>query len=386
MSSSSGLKLHDMIICINGKSISNLTMAELLIEFDVCGPEMMLVVSRFDIKKDANRELTTLEDLAMDWNDIGAGATRGRIFSSENDYNSGELCELDDQHGVQSSDKEGFDMDGAESGPNLVDSRNNTAKTGSQLTRDEESDVPRRLPALAHHESLSKALPKVSLSKAAESGCRKCILELKTGIKGTQSHCPSCPRKKRKQRSSEQESIHECAQTCKMGKKYGILTVHPKACGNVKPNNIIRKQPATRYKKQLDDQSDDENDILPSRRLSIKDNNFTALQENAEIETEVPMERRENNPRAKDWIDNYSSSSSNAEEECESHDDENPWLGCVCGKTHPHPIKVFWIQCESCDAWYNVAEECVGFDELTAENIDKWCCWACEPPVAGLGL
>ena len=64
---SPGLKLHDMIICINGKSIGSLTMAELLIEFDICGPEMMLVVSRFDIEEmGASQELTTLEDLAMD--------------------------------------------------------------------------------------------------------------------------------------------------------------------------------------------------------------------------------------------------------------------------------------------------------------------------------
>ena len=73
-------------------------------------------------------------------------------------------------------------------------------------------------------------------------------------------------------------------------------------------------------------------------------------------------------------------------DDCEGDDDENPWLGCVCGKTHPRPIKVFWVQCEICEAWYNVAEECVGFDGRTAEKMDKWCCWACDPPVDGLGL
>jgi hypothetical protein len=248
----------------------------------------------------------------------------------------------------------------------------------------------------------SKVVPIVSLSKAAESGCKKCKLELKTGIKGSQSHCPSCPRKG-KQRSSKKDSIHECAQICRIAKKHlidssleeknrqmecdGNLTVHDlQACGNFKPNKIIRKHPATRYQKQLDNQSDDECDILPIRRLSIKDSNDSALQQNAETATEVPIEKRDNNLPSNDWIDNDSSSLSIAEDECESHDDENPWLGCVCGKTHPHPIKVFWVQCESCDAWYNVAEECVGFDELAAENIDKWCCWACDPPVAGLGL
>ena len=61
----------------------------------------------------------------------------------------------------------------------------------------------------------------------------------------------------------------------------------------------------------------------------------------------------------KDWFDDDSSSSSIADDDCEGDDDENPWLGCVCGKTHPRPIKVFWVQCEICEAWYNVAEECL---------------------------
>ena len=81
-----------------------------------------------------------------------------------------------------------------------------------------------------------------------------------------------------------------------------------------------------------------------------------------------------------------SACSSDADEYEGAEDDENPWLGCVCGKTHPHPIKVFWIQCEGCDAWYNVAQECVGFDANVAEKLEDWCCWTCDPPVAGLGL
>ncbi len=56
----------------------------------------------------------------------------------------------------------------------------------------------------------------------------------------------------------------------------------------------------------------------------------------------------------------------------------------VCGRTHPHPITVFWLQCETCDAWYNVAEECVGFNQAGAEKLDDWHCWSCSPPVAGL--
>ena len=91
---STGLKVHDMIICINGKSIGSMTLPELQIELDVCGSEMLLVVSRFDIQEtDSLSELTTLEDLAMDWSDIGAGAVlKTNKVSFEDDRSSGDIC------------------------------------------------------------------------------------------------------------------------------------------------------------------------------------------------------------------------------------------------------------------------------------------------------
>jgi hypothetical protein len=62
-------------------------------------------------------------------------------------------------------------------------------------------------------------------------------------------------------------------------------------------------------------------------------------------------------------------------------DDPNPWLGCVCGEIHASENrksdKMFWIQCESCKAWYDVAENCVGFTEVEAVKIINWHCEAC---------
>jgi hypothetical protein len=355
-----------MIICINGKSIGSLTMTELLIELDVCGPDMMLVVSRFDIQgTDANRELTTLEDLAMDWNDIGAGATleRNRV-SFEDDCNSGDHSELEDQPDAQGDEKDDSQTYGAESEFSIprVDNTHASVKTGPQpaLARDENSDTPMRLPVPTRH---------ASLSEAAESGCRKCNLELKTGIKGSQAHCPSCPRKK-KQRFSKRDNIHECTQPCEIGKKH---------VGPMKRDKINLPS------KDLSDDDSSSSSTAEDECEGDDDENPSSV-DDAAMESEASMKRNKINLPSKDSYDNDSSSSSTAEDECEGDDDENPWLGCVCGKTHPHPIKVFWIQCESCDAWYNVAEECVGFDEHTAEKIDKWCCWACNPPVAGLGL
>jgi len=65
------------------------------------------------------------------------------------------------------------------------------------------------------------------------------------------------------------------------------------------------------------------------------------------------------------------------------NDDDEAWLGCVCGEIHPEPIRVFWIQCDDCRSWYNVAPICVGFKELEASSVGSWVCRGCGDSVAG---
>ena len=62
-----------MIISVNGKSVGGMTEAEFQIELDICGSEVMLVVSRYDVDKESsNYGENTLSEIGMDWNDIGA--------------------------------------------------------------------------------------------------------------------------------------------------------------------------------------------------------------------------------------------------------------------------------------------------------------------------
>jgi hypothetical protein len=53
----------------------------------------------------------------------------------------------------------------------------------------------------------------------------------------------------------------------------------------------------------------------------------------------------------------------------------------VCGVKHPPSrLNTFWIQCESCNSWYHVAKECIGFDDEQANLPDfVWNCLACVP-------
>lgn len=62
-----------------------------------------------------------------------------------------------------------------------------------------------------------------------------------------------------------------------------------------------------------------------------------------------------------------------------SEDDGNAWFGCVCGEIHKNPVPVFWVQCDHCGSWYNVANECVRLSEREVERMPSWRCWGCPP-------
>ena len=62
-------------------------------------------------------------------------------------------------------------------------------------------------------------------------------------------------------------------------------------------------------------------------------------------------------------------------------DDGRPWHGCVCGQSHSLSDNVYWILCEGCNEWYEVATNCVGFDkEAASKDKNPWFCWICKPP------
>lgn len=84
-----------------------------------------------------------------------------------------------------------------------------------------------------------------------------------------------------------------------------------------------------------------------------------------------------NESPAANGVEKMVESSSN--EKCiEWSDDENPWLGCICGQIHEPPIKVFWIQCDCCDSWFSCNSDCLGFNQKEANTMKKWECPSCD--------
>ena len=482
--SSSGLKLHDMIICVNGKSVGSMTMPELIIELDVCGPEMMLVVSRFDIKESiagGNKESMTLEDLAMDWTDIGRSSNNNnsslkrKRVSFENEQlgssSSGDKkfemnvgrthLQNDERVGSQFNDDEE-----KESEYSVGQVENRIAKNDWQspmrevldasmekthrkqavahpvpnrrimsgggekrYTNDDDSDeeeddnvhnskyskkVAHFVPK--HHESIdrekthdddedmqiskSKKWPLRGISKPDKHDC--------VGGSGAAVKWKEHPGNvKYKQTIEDNHDSYKAPSTEKGALSMEIvqewraldppgrflkLNKQTKLYDDIgdkeankkvtqsfsnksrdESNNASKKKTTTnRYQKQFEEESsDDESEILPKRKRAVH-------------------KRKVVQPSIKDDDDDSVVNSDNDNDDNQQWKDGNgeddPWLGCVCGQTHPRPIKVFWVQCEGCDAWYNVAEECVGFDADAAEDLDEWRCWACDPPVEGMGL
>lgn len=476
---STGLKVHDMIICINGKGIGSMTLPEFQIELDVCGSEMLLVVSRFDIQEtDSLRELTTLEDLAMDWSDIGAGATiKTNRVSFEDDRSSGDICEQKiqmNEGGVELAKHVGSICESAGTGrhPSL----------GSY----EEADIFKCLPVTAHqtvntcvdktsHPPLKKKsnkyLTKQDIMKGAASGCNKCKQELEAGVKKRERHCLSCPNaggKKEVENSSQNKIMGQlmtvsnpianhqfidnfdlldfsstelasnyrivadnfdssllvqgqlvafCATRDKTATrrwvvgKISALNVDKFHWARVKEYSNREYVFATNVMARLNYGKEwhfvagygEEGGLVPPPRLHssslVDDTSWLCHNRNCGRSNHASKKRcsdcyswkgdsatarttkKKPVSRYQKQLEELSNDGSDISsgDDCDAFDDdENPWLGCVCGNSHPKPIQVFWIQCESCDAWYNVAEECVGFNEEAAGTIDKWSCPACS--------
>ena len=517
---SASLKLHDMIICINGKSVGSMTMPELIIELDVCGPEMMLVVSRFDIAESIagrDKESMTLEDLAMDWNDIGDGSSslKRKRVSFENSKSNSRRDELDLQpslhqlHLNDEAESEG-NVSRLEGGHNvskdkwLTSTFEKAKKSVAPAKQPSKPEPAAKIPSKKtanrpisssnHHSTAFRGKAQWSvnsdddddddsddeknddLRSKSDSTSKGNVITKSNKWQPPARAKESSPKPSRQPAPPISSSIQHSTKSKGKGRGHGhenddvsddnvmdsvpkkwplrgisrpgnndrtlgkahrTYSLHP---GNVKyqqlvddnkdtyaglPNGQGEKvalsmklvqdwrslDPPGRFLKLnkktdlWDDVGDDEakmkiNQSLAdaNRKKKRKGSPEPTSQAQKQLDDEQSDDEDEVTPRRAtrkastkpSWRNGSHKSdgeSSGSEEENQyngGYGDENPWLGCVCGRTHPLPIKVFWIQCEECDAWYNVAEDCIGFDEKAAEGIDEWRCWSCDPPVAGL--
>lgn len=160
------------------------------------------------------------------------------------------------------------------------------------------------------------------------------------------------------------------------------------------PNAIIRKDTGTSKSSELLAENTEERGSFTTEKDSSSSTiitNSNAPKSISLVRESTIIEKEEESRHIGDKsfrsslgedIDESSSESTSSGEgasvEPEWDDDSNPWLGCVCGQTHGSPIPVFWLQCDVCDAWYNVASKCVGFDEAKVNSTTHWSCPDCS--------
>jgi len=460
-------------------------MPELITELDVCGPEMMLVVSRFDIKESiagGNKESMTLEDLAMDWTDIGSSNNSSSLKRKRVSFENEQLgSSSSDRHEVNGG-RTHLQNDERDESQSYDDDEESEYSAGQIENRIAKNDwqSPMRKVSVAHMEKKSQshkqavAHPVSNRQTMSGGGGEKRHTNDDDSDEDDEEepvHSNSKYSKKishptpKRHISADRETAHdgdEDMQVSKSKKKWPLCGIskpgkhdylggsgnkwkdHP---GNVKYLQIIednkdayKAQPKTEKSvlaeevlqewrsldppgrflkmneqtKMWDDIGDeeankkvqqalcrekktrDESNDVPKKKKTANHHQKKIEEESSDDESEVlPKRKRSVNkrkvvqPSIKEDDDDSVVNSDNDDDNQQWKDgngEDDPWLGCVCGQTHPHPIKVFWVQCEGCDAWYNVAEECVGFNADAAEDLDEWRCWACDPPVEGMGL
>jgi hypothetical protein len=113
------------------------------------------------------------------------------------------------------------------------------------------------------------------------------------------------------------------------------------------------------------------------RMESLKSSTDSDVDKRDEAHRSLMTIDSENNDDDDDSDNNDDSSSCTSDSSM--YEDQNPCMGCICGESHDDRFKKFWLQCESCKSWYDVAQKCIGFDRNKAENI-VWHCEACVPP------
>jgi hypothetical protein len=258
-----GLRLHDMILSMNGKSIGGMTELGAGIELDVCGRHLELVVSRYKNRVGATRQLVTKERHERE-SFYDAINDRSRLDWYEVNPHSGNAFNVDMQQASDMTPLDPLDSQGS-----LRDSFDFRAIDDSQQD-----------PSAEGNSVTPAAIEQVGMSP-------------------------------NKTRGLEQFSLSQISLTS--------------------PNSLVSYQ-----------------DEGGSEKAKTKE------------------------------IDGDESHTENCTDD---DNDDNCCLGCVCGEIHPEPIRVFWIQCDDCHSWYNVASLCAGFTESEVSSSGRWLCRACDDTV-----
>ena len=321
-----GLFVNDMIICVNGKIVGGMTELDLEVELDISGSELILVVSRCKIsfpaqlsEKEPVVGSRTKSDI-LGWQEVGPGAVH----------------DINEVLGVLETTTAETSRGGG-SAPNSSLRRDTMKKN----TGNYQQGIVKKKSSLGNEQN------------EKDSGGGRCLGANKSEQRKVIQECIPSDTKKIKRKAKFEEE--------RQGFKERNASKDKSSSSNRKKTDPQEKQKPKHKEART---------VLKKSALEYKAGSLHGKQTMSHYVSKLGQNKKtQKDTKISDFSDTD-----------EWENDDNPWLGCVCGKTHPTSIAVFWIQCDSCEAWYNVTQICVGFSEEEAKQIEKWGCWGCSPP------
>ena len=380
-----GLHLNDMVLYANSKPVGDMTEDELAVEMEICGSELLLIVSRYNgnplegLSLDINEEdganaWRDLDKGAFDWQEIGPGSREIAPSST---------ITLSYSHGGGS---EAPELTAALSGSlrRQVTFRDDAKNKGSARFHDvsgEGENIEHRA---------SGFIVKTACYEDQEIDSSEDVSRMPSFAPDSMQGCINghdLPAE-----SDEQTSAGHNNEVGIVDKKYDGTPPDMQDSEESMEDGSLSAA--------LDSQEDcSGNDEAPGLGIDEMINDFSDPKEaktgkrddntsNKGPETVVllPKSRKEieNGELAAKTLDKGSQRTgciNDGEDKNKSWDDEDneddPILGCICGETHEEPVEVFWLQCDMCHAWYNNSVQCIGFDEEEAEKMQSWICVSC---------
>jgi hypothetical protein len=340
-STNSGLRINDMIVAVNGKSVGGLTETALEMELETGGTELILLVSRYKkaervarrVHDAEQRHLSSFDQGINDenllhWADLGASSPVSRSQGSNNHQPDVSARELEaTSRSARSHDESGTTSEAGDDAPSQ-----SQEDTHSQNQEDEHSTC-----SLNEEESPS-GRPSVSVRRVS---CDMSSLRL-----------------------SQEEDTSVCLvdQTALEGS----------------PSSYGSRLPESQDAFLSDEDSMDQR---PCERFRNGESNDCCHEHDDSSSTQSAVFcQSPTHERVRKTCSSNNDKTGTEADEKEWEDDANAWCGCVCGETHDDEEEedVFWVQCEGCQSWFNVFRGCIGFDGEEAKIVENWVCWGCE--------
>lgn len=281
-----GLRIQDMIICVNGKVVGGMTETDLEVELELAGQDLVLVVSRC-ILVDAASAGSPVEEELRTWSKLDR-SMNGQVFLDWNDIGTGV-----ERSGVVQE-----------------------AAYGNEMTRVMQ-DVP-RIPVVVQTTaettnkrkgtfmSTKTAKRKRDREEAEQKGARDGGIEKKGRNRAAAAAVPSAKDRKEPRQPRLENRDKQVTKEAKKRKTKSVCSV---AGSTASSNGRI---PAGKTSRSKTGEGRERSAAEKKRR-----------------EVRSPLKGDESSIDADEGV---------------WDGDEVPWLGCVCGETHPKPIVVFWIQ------------------------------------------